>query len=331
MSKTSIAVLGAGSWGTALALLLARNHHRVRWWGHDKVRMQQVKKTHCNDKYFPGLILPAALEIELDLTQCVQEVQHVLLVVPSHAFSTTLKSIAPHLSANTGVLWGTKGLDAEGQWLHEVAAQQLGTQRQLAILSGPSFAKEVVDEKPTAVTIAAEDKTYGEILCKLFSNHYFRAYQNTDLIGVQLGGAVKNTLAIAAGIVDGSNLGANARSALITRGLAEMMRLGNAVGAKAATLMGLAGVGDLILTCTDNQSRNHRFGVLLGQGLSVEAALQQIGQVVEGVKTTERIQRLRAHHEVDMPITQCVAEVLQDKISVKQAVQQLMARPLRFE
>lgn len=331
MTVARIAVLGAGSWGTALALLLARNQHRVRLWGHDTARMQQVAKTHCNDKYFPDLVFPASLEIDTDVAACVGEVDHVLLVVPSHAFSATLKSIAPHLSSHTGVLWGTKGLDAEGQWLHEVARQQLGSKRKLAVLSGPSFAKEVVDEKPTAVTIAAKDKAYGEILCKLFSNHYFRAYQSTDLIGVQLGGAVKNTLAIAAGIVDGSNLGANARSALITRGLAEMMRLGDAVGAKAATLMGLAGVGDLILTCTDNQSRNHRFGVLLGQGLSVEAALQQIGQVVEGVKTTERIQRLLAHHQVDMPISQCVAEVLQAQITVKEAVQQLMARPLRFE
>lgn len=329
--KESIAVLGAGSWGTALALLLARNHHPVRLWGHDSGRMQQVKKAHSNAKYFPNVIFPPSLEIELDIARCVQDVDHVLLVVPSHAFSVTLESIAPYLSVNTGVFWGTKGLDAAGQWLHEVAAQQLGNKSKLAVLSGPSFAKEVVDEKPTAVTIAAQDNAYGENLCKLLSNHYFRAYQSTDLIGVQLGGAVKNTLAIAAGIVDGSNLGANARSALITRGLAEMMRLGAAVGAKATTLMGLAGVGDLILTCTDNQSRNHRFGVLLGQGLSVETALQQIGQVVEGVKTTERIQCLRAHHQVDMPITQCVAEVLQAKITVKQAVQQLMARPLRFE
>lgn len=331
MSATRIAVLGAGSWGTALALLLARNHHEVRLWGHDAARMQQVAASHCNSKYFPDVIFPPSLKVYSDVTACVHEVDHVLLVVPSHAFSTTLEAIAVHLSPHTGVFWGTKGLAADGQWLHEVAEKQLGKDHPLAILSGPSFAKEVVDEKPTAVTIAATDKAYGEILCKLLSNHYFRAYQSTDLIGVQLGGAVKNTLAIAAGIVDGSNLGANARSALITRGLAEMMRLGAAVGAKATTLMGLAGVGDLVLTCTDNQSRNHRFGVLLGQGLSVKAALEQIGQVVEGVKTTERIQRLRGYHQIDMPITQCVAEVLQDKITVKQAVQQLMTRPLRFE
>jgi glycerol-3-phosphate dehydrogenase (NAD(P)+) len=327
----TIAVLGAGSWGMALALLLARNQHTVSLWGHDAAHMQQVARLHRNTKYFPDAVFPSTLAVELDLATAVHNVDHVLLVVPSHAFSATLVAIAPHLAAKTGVFWGTKGLDSDGRWLHEVAEQHLGKERKLAVLSGPSFASEVIAEKPTAVTIAANDLSYGETLCQLFSNSYFRAYQSSDLIGVQLGGAVKNILAIAAGIVDGSNLGANARSALITRGLAEMMRLGEAVGAQPTTLMGLAGVGDLVLTCTDNQSRNHRFGFLLGQGLTVKLALQQIGQVVEGVKTTERIQRLRAHHQVDMPITQCVHEVLQEKITVKEALQQLMARPLRFE
>jgi glycerol-3-phosphate dehydrogenase (NAD(P)+) len=326
-----IAVLGAGSWGMALALLLARNQHTVFLWGHDTAHMQQVARLRCNPKYFPDVMFPTSLEVKLDLATAVHDVDQVLLVVPSHAFSATLEKIAPHLAAKTGVFWGTKGLDSEGRWLHEVAEQHLGKSRPLAVLSGPSFASEVIAEKPTAVTIAAKDLPYGETLCQLCSNRYFRAYQSSDLIGVQLGGAVKNILAIAAGIVDGSNLGANARSALITRGLAEMMRLGAAVGAEANTLMGLAGVGDLILTCTDNQSRNHRFGFLLGQGLTVKMALEQIGQVVEGAKTTERIQRLRAHHKVDMPITQCVQDVLQEKITVKEALQQLMARPLRFE
>ncbi len=328
---TRIAVLGAGSWGMALALLLARNQHAVSLWGHDMAHMQQAAKTRRNPKYFPEVTFPSTLEVKLDLEDAVHAVDHVLLVVPSHAFSTTVEAIEPYLAAKTGVFWGTKGLDSDGRWLHEVAEQHLGKKRKLAVLSGPSFASEVIAEKPTAVTIAANDLSYGETLCQLFSNSYFRAYQSSDLIGVQLGGAVKNILAIAAGIVDGSNLGANARSALITRGLAEMMRLGIAVGAKPTTLMGLAGVGDLVLTCTDNQSRNHRFGSLLGQGLTVKMALEQIGQVVEGVKTTERVQRLRAHHNVDMPITQCVDEVLQEKISIKQALQQLMARPLRFE
>ncbi len=328
---TRVAVLGAGSWGMALALLLARNQHAVSLWGHDTAHMQQVATMRHNPKYFPNATFPPTLEVRLDLAEAVHAVDHVLLVVPSHAFSTTLAAIAPQLAAKTGVLWGTKGLDSDGRWLHEVAEQHLGKKHKLAVLSGPSFASEVIAEKPTAVTIAANDLHYGEILCQLFSNAYFRAYQSSDLIGVQLGGAVKNILAIAAGIVDGSSLGANARSALITRGLAEMMRLGLAVGAQPTTLMGLAGVGDLVLTCTDNQSRNHRFGFLLGQGLTVKMALEQIGQVVEGVKTTERVQRLRAHHQIDMPITQCVHEVLQETIGVKQALQQLMARPLRFE
>ncbi|MCD6046221.1 MAG: glycerol-3-phosphate dehydrogenase [Gammaproteobacteria bacterium] len=328
---TQIAVLGAGSWGMALALLLARNQHAVSLWGHDTTHMQQVAQLRRNPKYFPDVAFPPTLEVKFDLATAVRDADHVLLVVPSHAFSATLEAIVPHLSEKAGVFWGTKGLDSDGRWLHEVAEQHLGKKHKLAILSGPSFAAEVIAEKPTAVTIAANDLSYGEILCQLFSNRYFRAYQSSDLIGVQLGGAVKNILAIAAGIVDGSNLGTNARSALITRGLAEMMRLGEAVGAQSTTLMGLAGVGDLVLTCTDNQSRNHRFGVLLGQGLTVKMALEQIGQVVEGVKTTERIQRLRTHHKVDMPITQCVHEVLQEKITVKEAVQQLMGRPLRFE
>lgn len=328
---TQFAVLGAGSWGMALALLLARNQHTVYLWGHDTAHMRQVAELRRNPKYFPHVIFPSTLEVKQDLADAVYNVDHVLLVVPSHAFGATLEAMTPSLAKKTTVLWGTKGLDSEGQWLHTVAEQYLGKKRKLAVLSGPSFAAEVVAEKPTAVTIAANDVAYGENLCQLFSNAYFRAYQSSDFIGVQLGGAVKNSLAIAAGIVDGSNLGANARSALITRGLAEMMRLGIAVGAKPTTLMGLAGVGDLVLTCTDNQSRNHRLGVLLGQGLTVQQALQQIGQVVEGVKTTERIQRLRLHYNVDMPITQCVQAVLQDKMSIQEALQQLMARPLKFE
>ncbi len=326
-----MAVLGAGSWGTALALLLARNGHQVRLWGHRPAHMQEMAALHSNAAYFPGIIFPSSLDVCTDLKTCVQDVEEVLVVVPSHAFSATLESVAPYLSSSAGVFWGTKGLNADGHWLHEVALQQLGPHRRLAILSGPSFAKEVVEEKPTAVTIASQDPLYSERLCQWLSNYYFRAYQSTDLIGVQLGGALKNSLAIAAGIVDGSRLGANARSALVTRGLAEMMRLGEAVGAKASTLMGLAGVGDLILTCTDNQSRNHRFGVLLGQGATVEAALKEIDQVVEGVKTTERILRLKEQYGVEMPISQCVAEVLSAKISIKQAVHQLMTRPLRVE
>lgn len=326
-----MAVLGAGSWGTALALLLARNGHQVRLWGHHPAHVQEMAALHSNPAYFPGITFPSSLGVCTDLKTCVQDVEEVLVVVPSHAFSATLESIAPYLSSRTSVFWGTKGLNADGRWLHEVALQQLGPHRKLAILSGPSFAKEVIEEKPTAVTIASHDPLYSERLCQLLSNHYFRAYQSTDILGVQLGGALKNSLAIAAGIVDGSRLGANARSALITRGLAEMMRLGEAVGAKASTLMGLAGVGDLILTCTDNQSRNHRFGVLLGQGAEVEKALKEIGQVVEGVKTTERILRLKELYRVEMPISQCVAEVLSAKISIKQAVHQLMTRPLKVE
>ncbi len=331
MKLNKIAVLGAGSWGTALAVLLAENGHAVSLWGHDKARMQRIQETQCNEKYFPALILPQNLQIELNIEACVANADEVLIVVPSAIFSLTLMQIKASIPKTAGVFWGSKGLDPSGVWLHEKVIEVLGADRNRAVLSGPSFAKEVIDQKPTAVTIAANTPEYAAKLCTLVSNHYFRAYQSSDLIGVQLGGALKNSLAIAAGLVDGLALGANARAALITRGLAEMMRLGQAVGALPSTLMGLSGVGDLILTCTDNQSRNHRFGSLLGQGLTVDEALTSVQQIVEGIKSTHSMLRLAQKLGVEMPITACIAAVLNNQLSVDEALRSLFARPLKAE
>jgi glycerol-3-phosphate dehydrogenase (NAD(P)+) len=324
--KTPIAVLGAGSWGTALALLLARNQHIVRLWGHDPQHMQSMAEARCNTRYLPKHPFPENLQVDTALQATLDEVQDVLIAVPSHAFCETLIKLKDYWQPHMRLVWATKGLDATGQLLHEVAIKILGDNIPMAILAGPSFAQEVAQKLPTAVTLAAQDQAFAKNLIAYFHNTYFRVYTSTDMIGVQVGGFVKNILAVAAGIADGLGFGANARSALLTRGLAEMQRLGLAMGARAETFIGLAGVGDLILTGTDNQSRNRRFGLALGQGIALAEALASIVQVVEAVNNALQVYRLARQYQVDMPIVEQVYYVLHEHKSPKQAAQQLLTR-----
>lgn len=329
-AHSHIAVLGAGSWGTALALALARAGAQVHLWDRNKDLIQEMSQIGQNTRYMPGIPLDPRIQFFDNLEKALQNTSDVLIVVPSHAFHTMINQIQPMLQ-DQGVLWATKGLDSEnGEFLHSLAIRVLG-ERRYAVLSGPSFAKEVAKDLPTAVTIASSDIQYATTLAKRFHSNNFRAYTTQDLIGVQLGGVVKNILAVAVGISDGLQLGANARAALITRGLAEMMRLGEILGARRETLMGLAGCGDVILTCTDNQSRNRRFGLALAEGLTEVEAMQKIGQVVEAVYNVEQLYHLAQKQSVELPILEQVFRVMKQGASPREAVTVLLARALKSE
>ena len=327
-----ITVLGAGSWGTALAIQLERSSGPVTLWGHDAELMAQLDEQRVNARYLPGITLPDALLINSDLESSVQAAQDILVVVPSHAFRAVLTAAQPYLVDGARVLWATKGLESgSGKLLHEVAEEVLGDRVPIAVVSGPTFAREVAEGLPTAVTVASSDAQFAHDIAERLHSKTFRAYTSDDVAGVEVGGAVKNVLAIAAGIADGLGYGANARTALITRGLAEMMRLGEAMHGHRETFMGLAGLGDLVLTCTDDQSRNRRLGLALGQGKSLEEALAAIDQVVEGVQTAREVHDLALSQAVDMPITEQVYAVLYEACKPKDAVEALLNRDQKPE
>jgi glycerol-3-phosphate dehydrogenase (NAD(P)+) len=330
--RKPIAVLGAGSWGTALALYQARLHHDVYLWAHNKNHASAMHAARENQKYLPGHQFPDNLIVTGDLKEAVAASGDILLAVPSAAFRETITTLKPLIAEKTRIVWATKGLDLEtGELLHDIATEILGKTHPFAILSGPSFAKEVVAGLPTAVVIASPNSKFAKDLMCQFNSHLFRVYLSTDITGVEVGGVVKNVLAIASGITDGMQLGANARSALITRGLAEMIRLGTALGGHYETFTGLAGLGDLVLTCTDNLSRNRRFGLALGSGKSIAEATAEIGQVIEGKRNAELILKLAHKHNIEMPITETVWKVLQEKITIKEALQNLLSRAPKDE
>ena len=325
-----VCVLGAGSWGTALAIQLARAGGSTTLWGRDRQRLQEISAARCNRRYLPDIELPEGLQLEAELTAAVGACRDLLLCVPSHHLRGLLEQIAPLLGPGQRLAWATKGLEG-GRLLHEVAVEIVGAEVPLAVISGPTFAREVALGMPTAVTVASLDDSFASDLAHRLHDDRFRAYTSNDVSGVQLGGAVKNVLAIAAGIADGLGLGANSRAALVTRGLAEMMRLGAQLGGRPETFMGLAGLGDLVLTCTDDQSRNRRLGLALGRGESLASALQAIDQVVEGVGTAREVHALAQQHGVEMPITEQVHAVLYQGHSPQQAAQALLARELKPE
>ena len=330
--KPSIAVLGAGSWGTALAVLIARNGYRTLLWGHDAARQALLAHERENARYLPGVRFPGALVVREDLLELGKEADHLLVVVPSHAFRATLVALKPHLPSSAIVAWATKGLEpAAGRLLSEVATDVLGEHHPLGVISGPTFAKEVAHGLPTAVTVASHDLATAESIAQWLRSERVRVYTSTDMVGVELGGAIKNVLAIATGISDGLGFGANARAALITRGLAEMRRLTEALGGNPETIMGLAGIGDLVLTCTDNQSRNRQVGLALGKGRKLQVTLAEIGQVAEGVATAREVRQLARRLNVDMPITEQVCRVLFEDVPPQEAVEALLRREARTE
>jgi len=327
-----VAILGAGSWGTALAIQFARSGRPTRLWGRDAARLRKLAAARRNEQYLPSAELPQSLHLEPRLADALAGTRDALIAVPSHAFREILTQLAPHLSASTRLAWATKGFELEtGLLPHQIAGEVLGTSRAVAVLSGPTFAREVGAGLPTAMTIASPDPAYAKALALDLSSPNFRAYTSTDIAGVEVGGAVKNVLAVGAGLSDGLGFGANTRVALITRGLVEMMRLGVAAGAQRETFMGLAGLGDLVLTCTDDQSRNRRFGLLLAAGKSPGAALTEIGQVVEGYAAAKATHAVAQRMGVEMPLSTGVYRVLYENVPAHVAVRDLMSRPIKAE
>ncbi|WP_299016980.1 NAD(P)H-dependent glycerol-3-phosphate dehydrogenase [uncultured Photobacterium sp.] len=329
----TMTVLGAGSYGTSLAISLARNGANVILWGHEPTHMAQLEVDRANEAFLPGVPFPDSLIVSADLESAVKASQDLLVVVPSHVFGEVLSNVKPFLRDDSRICWATKGLEPEtGRLLKDVAIDALGEGVPLAVLSGPTFAKELAAGLPTAIAVSSPDEVFvRELQEKIHCSKTFRVYSNTDFIGMQLGGAVKNVIAIGAGMSDGIGFGANARTALITRGLAEMCRLGAALGAQPETFMGMAGLGDLVLTCTDNQSRNRRFGLALGQGKSVDTAQEEIGQVVEGYRNTKEVWVLSRRLGVEMPITEQIYQVLYQDKDAREAAKDLLAREKKDE
>ena len=329
---SQIAVLGAGSWGTALALQFARASRPTILWGRDGAHLAELQRERRNARYLPNAPFPDMLRIEPDLARALENARDVLIAVPSHGLRSTLRAISAHLSAAIRVAWATKGFElSTGLLPHQVAREVLGERVPLAVISGPTFANEVGAGLPTAMTVAATDPSFAQELAQSLSGLNFRAYTSIDIVGVEVGGAIKNVLAIGAGISDGLGFGANTRIALITRGLVEMTRLGVALGARKETFMGLAGLGDLVLTCTDNHSRNRRFGLGLASGKNIESVQRSIGQVVEGVLAAKAVREVAARLGVEMPICEQIYRVIYENVAPQDAVKELMTRALKPE
>lgn len=332
MNNKKIAVLGAGSWGTALAILAARNGCQTLLWGHNPEHMLALATDRQNIRYLPNLPFPDNLQVTSALSDVATFSNLILICVPSHAFKKTLISLNPYSSSNIQIAWASKGFNPDdGCLLHEIVAEIFTEQTPAAILSGPTFAREVAANLPTALTIASAQPDFAKQLSTILHGGLFRIYTSSDVIGVEVGGAVKNVLAIAAGIADGLGFGANTRAALITRGLNEIIRLGVVLGGKQETFMGLAGLGDLILTCTDNQSRNRRFGLALGLGKNRNDAIQEIGQEIEGISAARETFLLAKKYGIEMPITEQTYKVLYEDLAPLTAVQNLLSREQKAE
>ncbi|WP_059103540.1 NAD(P)H-dependent glycerol-3-phosphate dehydrogenase [Shouchella shacheensis] len=330
-----IAVIGAGSWGTALALVLADNGCDVNIWGRREEQMNEINEAHTNEKYLPGVSLPKALKGVTDLGEALANVKTVLLVVPTKAVRETMQLMIPHLSSNTTIIHASKGIEptthtrvSEMIWEEDEQTQTLAA---VVALSGPSHAEEVATRQPTTVTVASENDTAAVLAQDLFMNQQFRVYTNPDLVGVEIGGALKNIIALVCGVTNGLGLGDNTKAAIMTRGLTEITRLGVKMGAKPLTFAGLTGLGDLIVTCTSVHSRNWRAGKMLGEGLSMDEVLSEMGMVVEGVRTTQAAYELSKKYEIEMPLTEALYSVLFEGIHPQDAAEALMGRVKKHE
>ncbi len=331
---TKCAVLGGGSWGTALAMQLARCGHPVHLWDHSPERATRHQSARENLQYLPGMRFPTGMNVTADMSVALGGTGLVVAVVPSQVTRLVMEAAGPHIEDDAIVCCASKGIEASTLCtLDEVMAQVLPERlhRRLCVLSGPSFAAEVARDLPTAVVVAGHDDNTTSAVADAFHGSRFRVYHSDDVPGVELGGALKNVIAIACGICDGAGLGLNARAALITRGLAEITRLAVARGANPLTLAGLAGMGDLVLTCTGNLSRNRRVGLALGQGKTLTQILDELGQVAEGVVTARSARALGLKEDVELPITEQVYQVIYQELSVAEAVGALMGRRRRAE
>jgi len=331
-SNRNIAVLGGGSWGTALAAQVARAHHSVVLWDINPEHVKNMQNTHYNQQYLPDIPLPDTLQFSDQLEQSICDAHTLLIAIPSHAVRGFLQKAKQWIREDQHIVWATKGLEeGSAKPVHQVVAEELPNCKFTAVVSGPTFAKEVALDLPTAVTVAASTHAIAKEVAHFLHYGNFRVYTSDDMLGVEIGGSLKNVLAIAAGIADGLGFGANTRAALITRGLNEIMHLGLSMGAQAETFMGLAGMGDLVLTCTDNQSRNRRMGLALAEGLTIEQAREKIGQAVEGVKTAKEAWLLAQKQNVEMPIVEQTYKVLYENKAPKDAVKELLSREVKPE
>lgn len=325
-----ITILGAGAWGSALAISLARGHE-ITLWSRDAAHLAGIARTRRNDRYLPGFELPPAVRVEPELARAIGGAQLVLVVVPTAGFRATLRQLAA-CDIAVPVIWAAKGFEPEtAKLLHQVAEEELPGGLERGVLSGPSFAHEVAQGLPCALTLAAREPEFARHTAVALNHNRMRVYSSTDVIGVELGGAVKNVMAIAAGISDGMGFGYNARAALITRGLAEMTRLGLCLGGRLETFMGLAGVGDLILTCTGDLSRNRTVGKQLAAGRDLATILGELGHTAEGVHTCAEVLRKARELGIEMPITQEVYRVMFEGLSPRQAVEDLLSREPKAE
>jgi len=332
VTSRTVTVYGAGSWGTALAAHLARQNHVVTLWARNGDTLAHIARCKRNERYLPGIDLPDNLRFESDLKLATEASDVLLLVTPSHAFVDLLHAIQPFMRPGAGLTWASKGFEpGSGRFLHEVVDEVCGASTPKALLTGPSFAREVAAGLPSAITVHSDDPAFAFEIARMVHGPSLRAYPGQDLRGAELGGAMKNVLAVATGICDGMQLGLNARAGLITRGLNEMLRLSAALGGRAETIMGLAGLGDLVLTCTGDLSRNRRLGLKLGAGVPMSQAIAEIGQVVESVQTVDEVMRLARRHELDLPISEHVQAVLHQEITPAEGLKRLLARALKPE
>ena len=326
-NEFQIGVIGAGAWGTALARLLANNGNSVQLWCHEAETKQDILTNHVNSSFLPDIPLPETLGATTDLSEVVRNCRILVASLPSHITREVAKKMLPEITSKHILVILSKGIERHSLALmSEIYAEELNNLPKLAVLSGPTFAREVALDLPSAAVLACAEEETGSILQQKFHTNRFRLYRSTDLVGVQLGGAIKNVIAIASGIADGMKLGLNARAALICRGVAEMTRLGVVMGGSAETFAGMSGVGDLVLTATGTLSRNHNLGEKLGQGLSLEECLPAGGAVAEGVRNAVSIHELAERHKIEMPICNAVYQVLHKGTSCAQALQQLLER-----
>ena len=331
MKPLSVAVIGAGSWGSALSIVLNSNGHNVDLWMRSPEQLQEIKTTGINQKYLKDVTIPGAIKLSNELKTAIEGKEVVLLSVPTQSAREILRKIKPFLTKDQIVINVAKGLEVHSKLrISEIIHQELGAQP-CAVVSGPSHAEEASRGMPTTVVSTSKEKKWAEFVQDLFSNEYFRVYTNPDIVGVELGGSLKNVIAFGAGISDGLGYGDNAKAALMTRGIREIARLGEAMGAEISTFSGLSGIGDLIVTCTSMHSRNRRAGILIGQGKSFEETLEEVGMVVEGIKTTESAYELSKFYNIEMPITEQIYNVIYKGVAPKEAVVQLMSRRMKNE
>ncbi|EOH99438.1 glycerol-3-phosphate dehydrogenase [NAD(P)+] [Enterococcus haemoperoxidus ATCC BAA-382] len=332
--KQKVAVLGPGSWGTALAQVLAENGHEVRIWGHNKAQIDEINTHHTNHHYLPDLVIPESIQGKSSLEECIQDADAVLFVVPTKAIRTVAQEFTEKCTNQPLIIHASKGLEqGSHKRISEVLMEEIPTdkRRGVVVLSGPSHAEEVAVHDITTITAASENLSDATYVQSLFMNDYFRIYTNDDVIGVETGAALKNIIALGAGAIHGLGFGDDAKAAIMTRGLAEISRLGVAMGANPLTFIGLSGVGDLIVTCTSVHSRNWRAGNLLGKGHSLDEVLENMGMIVEGVSTTKAAYELSQQLNVDMPITEAIYKVLYEGQDVKQAAKEIMLRDGKTE